>query len=576
MSNTTFREMSLNPNLLTAIEELSFETPTPVQEKTIPFLLENKRDLIALAQTGTGKTAAFGLPIIESIEVENRSTQALILCPTRELCIQLTKEMKSFCKYMKGISITAIYGGASIDKQSKALDKGVHIIAATPGRMNDFIRREKVDFSKLKTLVLDEADEMLNMGFKEELDLILAQTPEEKNTLLFSATMLPEVAAIAKNYMNEPYEITVGKKNVGADNVEHIVYMVHSKDRYLALKRVADINPNIYGIVFCRTRAETKDVADRLIEDGYNADALHGDLSQVQRDNVMSKFRNKNLHMLVATDVAARGLDVDDLSHIINYNLPDDYEVYTHRSGRTGRAGKSGTSIAIINMKEKSKIRRIEKMIKKKFEQKPIPVGKEICEAQLYYLIDRMQKVDVDEEQISPFMDVVYEKLNSFSKEDLIKHFVSLEFNRFLDYYRNARDLNTNIEDKKESKKRTARTRSRKIETNSSNFDRIYINLGKSDKLKPKDLISLINKKTDSSNIPIGSIDSKARFTFFDVADDCSNIVLESLNGISMCGRTVLVERANPIGRPTKDKGVRKSRGGQRKERSSRKRRRRS
>ncbi|MDY6932030.1 MAG: DEAD/DEAH box helicase, partial [Halobacteriota archaeon] len=379
---TEFNEFNLSPELLRSVEDMGFKEPTPIQNKAIPFLLETERDLIALAQTGTGKTAAFGLPIIEKLDPSEEGPQALVLCPTRELCLQVTGDIEQYCKYLKEISVVAVYGGAKIEDQLRKIKKGVQIIVATPGRMNDIIGRKRVDLSRISTVVLDESDEMLNMGFKEELDAILEKTPPSKRTLLFSATISKQVEDIAKKYIRDPYEITVGKKNTGAENIDHIYYMVHAKDRYLALKRIADINPQIYGIIFCRTRKETKDVAEKLIRDGYDADAIHGDLSQLQRENVMNRFRSKNLQMLVATDVAARGLDVDDLSHIINYNLPDELEMYTHRSGRTGRAGRSGTSVAIINMKEKGKIKRIEKLIGKKFESRQIPNGVEICEKQ--------------------------------------------------------------------------------------------------------------------------------------------------------------------------------------------------
>ncbi len=424
--------MGLSPNLMKGIEELGFKIPTPIQEEIIPIFFEKENDIVGLAQTGTGKTAAFGLPIIEQIDIRNKSVQALILAPTRELCIQISKDLKNYSKYIKGLHVVPVYGGASIDTQIRALKKGAHIIVATPGRMLDLINRKVAKIANVRTVVLDEADEMLNMGFRDDLDSILEKTPGIKRTLLFSATMLKEVARIAKNYMNNPIEITVGTQNAGAENIRHIYYQVHARNRYLVLKRIADINPDIYGIVFCRTRMETKEVADKLIKDGYNADAIHGDLSQSQRDQVMKRFREKSLQMLVATDVAARGIDVNDISHIINYNLPEDNEVYTHRSGRTGRAGKSGISIAIVNYREKNKIPQIEKNIRKNFEKLPVPSGVEICNKQLFKLIDRMEKVVVDEAQIAPFMDIVNKKLEWLSKEQIIKHFVSLEFNRFL------------------------------------------------------------------------------------------------------------------------------------------------
>ena len=430
-----FSEMGLDPRIQKGIREMGFEQPSPIQEQFISLFLKKPSDIVGLAQTGTGKTAAFGLPMLQKIDPNKRVPQALILSPTRELCVQTARELGDYAKYLPEIVITPIYGGADISAQLRALSKGVHIITATPGRMHDIIRKNKVDLSQISILVLDEADEMLNMGFQEDVDAILEQTPKTKNTLLFSATMPREVAEIAKNYMSNPIEIAVGKKNSGAENVEHIYHMVHARDRYSALKRVMDFVPDVYGIVFCRTRIETNEVATQLIADGYSAEALHGDLSQAQRDYVMEKFRTRGVQMLVATDVAARGLDVDDLTHIINYNLPDDLESYTHRSGRTGRAGKSGISISIINLKEQGKIRMVEKTLGKKFIRKPVPGGKEICEKQLMFIIDKLHDVTINEQQIEPFLPTVYEKLEHITKEDLIKHFVSLEFNRFLDYY---------------------------------------------------------------------------------------------------------------------------------------------
>ncbi|MCH7658635.1 MAG: DEAD/DEAH box helicase, partial [Bacteroidetes bacterium] len=401
----TFNLMGLSPNLLKGIEDLGFNKPTPIQEKVIPVFFETENDIIGLAQTGTGKTAAFGLPVIEQIDIRNKSVQALILLPTRELCIQISRDLQNFSKYIKGLKVVPIYGGAHIGTQIKALKKGAHIIAATPGRMLDLINRKAANIANIRTVVLDEADEMLNMGFRDDLDSILEKTGDIKRTLLFSATMPKEVARIAKNYMNSPVEITVGKQNSGAENIRHIYYQVHARDRYLVLKRIADINPDIYGLVFCRTRRETKEVAEKLIKDGYNADAIHGDLSQAQRDHVMKRFRERSLQMLVATDVAARGIDVNDISHIINYNLPEDLDIYTHRSGRTGRAGKSGVSIAIVNYREKNKIPQIEKIIRKNFEKLSVPSGAEICKKQLFKLIDNMENVEVDEAQIAQQID---------------------------------------------------------------------------------------------------------------------------------------------------------------------------
>jgi len=448
----TFNELGLSPNLLKGIEALGFTNPTPIQEKIIPIVFETENDIVGLAQTGTGKTAAFGLPIIEQIDVKNKSVQSLILAPTRELCIQISKDLENFSKFLPEIEIVPVYGGASIDLQVRALKRGAQIVVATPGRMLDLIKRKAANLTNINIVVLDEADEMLNMGFRDELDGILENTPKTKRTLLFSATMPNEVARIAKNYMNEPIQVTVGKQNAGADNVRHIYYQVHARNRYLALKRIADINPDIYGLVFCRTRMETKEVAEKLIKDGYNADALHGDLSQAQRDQVMGRFRERTLQMLVATDVAARGIDVNDITHVLNYNLPEENEIYTHRSGRTGRAGKSGVSIAIVNYREIHKIPHIEKLIQKKFERLPVPSGPEICNKQLFKLIDKMENVEVDEVQIAPFMETINKKLEWLSKEQIVQRFVSLEFTRFLEYYKNAPDLNEKEDSRRESR----------------------------------------------------------------------------------------------------------------------------
>src|SRR6056297_1115478 len=439
---TLFNEMGLNPEIQLAIEEIGFEQPTPIQEKVVPFLMNDKQDLVALAQTGTGKTAAFGLPILQQIDTTKKASQALILRPTRELALQIANDLENYARHLTKINIAVVYGGADIKKQINQLERGAQIVVGTPGRTLDLIKRKKLKVNEIQWLVLDEADEMLSMGFKDDLDAILETSPAEKQTLLFSATMPKEIVSIANKYMNNPFEISVGKKNTGAENVEHHYYLIHAKDRYIALKRIADLNPNIYGIIFCRTRAETKDVADKLMQDGYNADALHGDLSQSQRDHVMARFRTKHLQMLVATDVAARGLDVNDLTHVINYNLPDDPEIYIHRSGRTGRAGKRGISVTLIHLREKGKLRQVEKSVNKKFIQQQVPSGKEICEKQLFNLIDRMEQVDVNETEIESFMPVIYKKLSWLDREDLIKRFVSVEFNRFLKYYENAPDIN--------------------------------------------------------------------------------------------------------------------------------------
>ncbi len=457
-----FAEMGFSPQVAKAINVLGFFEPTPIQEKVIPLLMEAPRDIIGLAQTGTGKTAAYGLPSIEHIDLNTAHPQLLILSPTRELCMQITKDLESYSKFLKSMNIVAVYGGAPIDKQIASLKKGAHIVVATPGRINDLIRRNRIDLSNLSILVLDEADEMLKMGFREDVDLILAQTPAVKTTLLFSATMSPGITAIAKKYMHNPIEMTMGKKNASAENVSHVYHVVNANDRYNSLKRIADYNPDIYGIVFCRTRQETKEVAEWLVRDGYNAEALHGDLSQAQRDFVMKKFRDKNLNLLVATDVAARGLDVNNLSHVINYNLPDDIEVYTHRSGRTGRAGKEGMAVSIIQTRERNRITQIEQVTRKTFDRQPVPGGVEICERQLFSMVERMQNAEVSHQQIDPYMHKVYDMLSELPKEEVIKRFVSLEFNRFLEYYRNAPDLNAAVTINKRKDTSSAFKRSKK------------------------------------------------------------------------------------------------------------------
>ena len=502
----TFEELNLDENVLQAVKDLGFESPMPVQEKVIPVLLSgDKRDVVALAQTGTGKTAAFGLPLIQKVDISNRSIQYLILSPTRELCLQISDDLASFAKHKPDIKLAAVFGGASIDRQIQKIKKGVQIVSATPGRLVDLIERGIVDLSKVQTVVLDEADEMLNMGFRDELEAILKETPKQKNTLLFSATMPKEIVSIANRYMKDPLEITVGKRNAGAENVEHVYYIVHEKERYLALKRIVDYFPEIYGIIFCRTRSETQDVADKLLKDGYNADSLHGDLSQAQRNFVMNKFRNRNLQLLVATDVAARGLDVDNLTHIINYNLPEELEVYTHRSGRTGRAGRKGISIAIANMKEKGKLHQIEKQLNKKFAFTEIPTGKAVCEKQLFHLIDRMEKVEVDYSQIDPLLPDIFRKLEWLDREELIKKFVSVEFNRFLDYYKNLADLSAPSEQRSTGKKYGSKI----------DFTRFFINVGKMEDLKPNSLMGLVNEFSGLKDIEFGKIEILRNFSFF-------------------------------------------------------------
>jgi len=535
---TTFNNLGLSKSILTAIAELGFKEPMPIQAKAIPHILEKRGDLVGLAQTGTGKTAAFGLPLIDNVNLKKNIAQVLVICPTRELCMQISDDLSDFSKNKPELKILPVFGGASIEKQMKSIKKGVHIIVATPGRMVDLINRKKVDLHKVAAVVLDEADEMLNMGFRDDINTILEETPDSRDTYLFSATMPKEVEAIASNYMFQPTEIKIGKKNTGSENVHHLCYMVHARDRYEALKRIADFNPDIYGIIFCRTRKDTQEVADKLIKDGYNADSLHGDLSQAQREHVMSKFRMKHIQMLVATDVAARGLDVNDLSHVINYNIPEENEVYTHRSGRTGRAGKKGISVIIAHMREKRKIQEIEKIINKKFEFVPVPLGKEICEKQLFHLIDRTEKVEIDHSQIDPYLPSIYKKLEWLSKEDVIKHFVSLEFNRFLDYYKNTPDLNIPVEERKER----GRNNKREFNKSQNGYTRFFINLGKKDKIKPQDLIGCINDSTGVRNIKIGEIDIYEKFAFFEADSGYTDLILKSFEEFKFRNKKIAVE----------------------------------
>ncbi len=540
----TFEELGINSEILKAITEMGYESPMPVQEQVIPYLLGEDGDVVALAQTGTGKTAAFGLPVIQRIDVSRNVPQALVLCPTRELCLQISGDLSDYSKYVKGLRILPVYGGSSIESQIKSLKKGVHIIVATPGRLIDLMNRKTVSLENIRTVIMDEADEMLNMGFTDSINAILAEVPENRNTLLFSATMPAEIARIAKKYMRNPKEIVVGSKNEGAANVKHVYFMVHARDKYLALKRIADYHPNIYGIIFCRTRRETQEIADHLMEDGYNADALHGELSQAQRDTVMQKFRVKNIRLLVATDVAARGLDVDNLTHVINYGLPEDIETYTHRSGRTGRAGKTGTSIAIIHTREKGRMRDIERIIGKKFEKGHIPSGRQICEKQLFNLVDRIEKVEVNEEEISSYLPSIFRKLEWLSEEDLIKRVVSLEFNRLLDYYRDAEELDVPEErsSKKESR-RGERDSVKKSRSAQSGFARLFINLGKNDGLYPNTLIDMINRNV-GGHVVVGKIDLMPNFSFFDIEESEANYVMKSLKNMDFFGKRVFVEPA--------------------------------
>lgn len=534
---STFKELGLKAEIVKALTNLGYENPTPIQEKAIPQVIASNQDLKAFAQTGTGKTAAFSLPILEKIDTSNKQIQAIILSPTRELAIQIAKNIEEFSTYIDGFKVAAVYGGADINEQIRKLKKGVQIVVGTPGRTVDLIQRKNLNLSSVEWLVLDEADEMLNMGFKDELDKVLEVTPESKQTLLFSATFPKEVDAIARNYMHNPTQIDAGKRNSGSDNVTHEYYVVTDRNRYAALKRIADINPDIYGIIFCRTRRETKAIADKLIEDGYNADALHGDLSQAQRDTVMQKFRKKNLQLLVATDVAARGLDVDNLTHVINYKLPDQIEPYTHRSGRTGRANSKGISIAIVTPGERRKLVPIEKKIGKKFEQKQVPDGKEICKKQLFSLIDKVYDIKVNEGEIKDYLPSIFEKLEGLDRDELIKRFVSLEFNTFLSYYENAKDLN----DLSNNRERDGRGKAR----NDENMTRFFINIGRKDKLNPARLIGLINEQNITKNIEIGQIEILDTFSFFELDKNFTQETLDAFSrksDISFEGRGVNVE----------------------------------
>jgi len=543
----TFEEINIQRDILKAIDELGFVNPTPIQAETIPHLLENTdQDLLAFAQTGTGKTAAFGLPVIQQIDTDSNQTQSIILAPTRELCMQIARDMETYSKYSKKLNVVAVYGGASIETQMKALGRGAHVVVGTPGRTLDLIKRRKLKLHNVRWLILDEADEMLNMGFKEELDKILSETPENKQTLLFSATMPKEVARIAREYMHNPKEIRVGEKNAGAENVEHIYYVVRANDKYAALKRIADINPDIYGIVFCRTRRDTKEIADKLIEDGYNADALHGDLSQSQRDMVMQRFRSGNLQILVATDVAARGLDVNDLTHIINFNLPDDPEVYVHRSGRTGRAGKKGLSLTIAHSRELSKIRTLEKMVKKPFKKERVPGGVEIVEKRLINLIDKIHNTDVDESKIAPYLDDIFAKLEDLSREDLIKKFVAVEFTRFLEYYKGAKDINIDASESKRDRGERGERKRRERGSGNMRMSRFYINLGTKSNINPASLIGIINDVTENRDIAIGRIELMKKFSFFEVDSHYEKEIISSFQDVGYKGQSIIVELSNP------------------------------
>jgi len=551
-----FEALGIEPNIVKAITEIGFETPTPIQEQAIPVLLKEEKDLVGLAQTGTGKTAAFGLPLVQTVDFNSRNTQALILCPTRELCLQITKDLQSFCKYIPGANIVAIYGGASIVNQLRDVKRGAQIVVGTPGRMVDMINRKGVTLKTVIRVVLDEADEMLNMGFKEDLDMILSETPEEKCTWLFSATMPREVETISRKYMADPFQITVGKRNEGNVNIEHVYYVVQSRDRYASLKRIVDYYPDIFGIIFCRTKAETQEVAEKLIRDGYNADALHGDLSQAQRDQVMKRYRSHTLQVLVATDVAARGIDVDDVTHVINYNLPDEIENYTHRSGRTARAGKTGISIVILNIREVGKIKMLEKIIGKKFTKAQVPGGSEVCEKQLFALISKIHDVEVNEVAIARYLPQIYSQLEDLSKEELIKRFVSDEFNRFLEYYKNAPDLNvenrgmdrgTERSSDRFSERSTDSRPPRPMDRD-ANMTRFFINVGEMDGLDKGGLLRFICDTSNLEGSNIGRIDIKSSFSFFDAAKEVEDFLMNAFKGQTFKGRSVRIDPSNGTG----------------------------
>ncbi|MBR3444930.1 MAG: DEAD/DEAH box helicase [Prevotella sp.] len=534
----TFEELGVCAEIRRAIEELGFEQPMPIQEEVIPYLLGNRNDVIALAQTGTGKTAAFGIPLLQRINTAEKKTQAIVLSPTRELCLQITDDLKDFSKYMTGIRVTAVYGGTSIVNQINTLKRGVHIIVATPGRLIDLMKRGVAKLDDVHNVVLDEADEMLNMGFKEDMDEILSGVPEERNTLLFSATMSREIERIARTFLHEPKEIVVGSRNEGAEHVNHIYYMVNAKDKYLALKRIVDYYPRIFAIIFCRTKLETQEIADKLIRDGYNAESLHGDLSQQQRDLTMQKFRQHLTQLLVATDVAARGLDVNDLTHVINFGLPDDIENYTHRSGRTGRAGKKGTSISIVHSREKHKIRAIEKEIGKQFVEGEIPSPKDICTKQLYKVMDQIDKTDVDEEQIAPFMADINRRFDYMEKEELIKKIVALEFGKFLAYYADAPEISKPEPAKREKKEKNKGKDggNRKPE---KGFRRLFINLGKDDGFYPGEIMQFINRNVEGKKVAVGHIDLLAKIAYIEVPERDARRVMDGLNGAAYRNRNV-------------------------------------
>ena len=565
----TFEELGVSEEIRRAIEELGFENPMPVQEEVIPYLLGNKNDVIALAQTGTGKTAAYGLPLLQKTDASRKDTQAVILSPTRELCLQIADDLNSFAKYIDGMHIAAVYGGTDIGSQIRTLKHGVQIIVATPGRLLDLINRGVAQLDQVNNVVLDEADEMLNMGFSESINAIFESVPEDRNTLLFSATMSKEIEKIALNYLHDHKEIVVGSRNEGAEHVNHIYYLVNAKDKYLALKRIVDFYPRIFAIIFCRTKLETQDIADKLIKDGYNAEALHGDLSQQQRDLTMQKFRQHTVQFLVATDVAARGLDVEDLTHVINYGLPDDIESYTHRSGRTGRAGKKGTSISIIHTREKFKVRQIEKQIGKDFVDGTLPSPEEICKKQLFKTMDDIMKTDVDEEQIAPYMEEINRQFDYIDKEDIIKKMVTITFGKFLDYYKNAPEIvkPESGRGKRGSEGRGADGRGkvsngRRKHEAEAGFKRLFINLGKADGFYPGEIMQYLNKHVQGRQ-EVGHIDLLSKFAYIEVPEQDAKKVMKALNGTEYKGRTVRCNDADEEGHGRAARGGRSSeRGG--------------
>ncbi|WP_343523182.1 DEAD/DEAH box helicase [Pedobacter sp.] len=539
-----FQLLGISDDVVNAVKDLGFENPTPIQEQSIPVLLEGTNDFVGLAQTGTGKTAAFGLPLLELIDFKLTKPQALILCPTRELCLQIANDLKNFSKNIANAHVVAVYGGANIMQQLREIRQGVQIVVATPGRMLDIIGRKAIDFSNVKYVVLDEADEMLNMGFQDDINDILSTTPDDKKTWLFSATMPSEVRRIAKNYMDNPIELTMGTKNTGNVNIDHEYYIVRARDKYAALKRIVDFNPDIFGVVFCKTKLDTQDIAEHLIKDGYNADALHGDLSQQQRDKVMQRFRERNMQLLIATDVAARGIDVNNVTHVINYSLPDEIESYTHRSGRTGRAGKTGVSICIINSKELGKIRQLERIIGKQFTKAELPTGFDVCEKQLFSLVHKVHNVEVNNEQIDQYIPRIMDEFADLSKEDVIKRFVSLEFNRFLDYYSKAPDLNAPAGDDRFADRGERSGRGR----GSEGYTRLFINLGSVDEFTRGDMLSFICNNGKIGGKSVGKIDLKGVFSFFEVEDAVADKVFEGFKSVEFNGRQVRIERSGDGG----------------------------